>query len=149
MSASNFSVRDAAPSDAPALAALFGELGYPTPAVQMPRRMERLWTDPRARAFVAVEGDALVGAATVHLHTTLHAEGEIAQLTALVVTEARRGSGIGHRLVEAVRQFAVERGCERLYVTTAERRAGAHAFYEGLGWEYTGRRYGITLRTGV
>ncbi len=103
MAGSDFSVRDAAPPDAPALAALFGELGYPTPAEQMPGRMGRLWSDPRARAIVAVEGDAVVGAATVHLHTTLHAEGEIAQLTALVVTEARRGRGIGHQLVEAVR----------------------------------------------
>ena len=37
------------------------------------------------------------------------------------------------------------RGCELLYLTTSERRDDAHAFYERVGLEQTGRRYSRTL----
>jgi GNAT superfamily N-acetyltransferase len=36
---------------------------------------------------------------------------------------------------------ARELGCARLTLTTHLRRAEAHAFYERLGFEFTGRRY--------
>ena len=67
------------------------------------------------------------------------------KLAALVVDEARRGTGVGRALVEAIEAEARARGCGILFVTTAERRADAHAFYERLGLEYTGRRYAKTL----
>jgi GNAT superfamily N-acetyltransferase len=31
--------------------------------------------------------------------------------------------------------------CGRIMVTSAERRADAHTFYQALGYEYTGRRF--------
>jgi GNAT superfamily N-acetyltransferase len=64
-----------------------------------------------------------------------------AMLTALVVREDTRGRGVGRALVAAVEHWARERGAGRVVVTTALRRAGAHAFYERLGFEFTGRRY--------
>jgi hypothetical protein len=35
---------------------------------------------------------------------------------------------------------APARGCVLFFLTTAERRQGAHAFYRSLGLEQTGRR---------
>jgi hypothetical protein len=40
---------------------------------------------------------------------------------------------------------ARERGCGVFFLTTAEGRADAHAFYERLGLERTGRRYARLL----
>jgi hypothetical protein len=37
------------------------------------------------------------------------------------------------------------RNCSVLFLTTAERRDDAHAFYESLGLEQSGRRYSRTL----
>jgi hypothetical protein len=40
-----------------------------------------------------------------------------------------------------VQAWALERGADRLVVTTALHRADAPTFYERLGFEHTGRRY--------
>jgi GNAT superfamily N-acetyltransferase len=69
----------------------------------------------------------------------------VGKLGALVVDEAERGHGIGRALVEATEAEARLRGCELFFLTTSERRDDAHAFYESLGLEQTGRRYGRTL----
>src|SRR5690349_17777424 len=63
----------------------------------------------------------------------------------VVVAEAHRGHGIGRALVDAVEEEARLRGCELLFLTTSERRDDAHAFYEDVGLEHTGRRYTRTL----
>jgi GNAT superfamily N-acetyltransferase len=64
---------------------------------------------------------------------------------ALVVSERARGLGVGQRLVDAAAETARRWGCNRLLVTTHVRRADAHAFYERIGFELTGRRYVRTL----
>lgn len=63
----------------------------------------------------------------------------------LVVTTNARGAGIGRALVAHVVTLAREAGCRRLTVTTHLRRAGAHAFYEQLGFDFTGRSYVLTI----
>ena len=139
-------VRDATPDDALALASLVGELGYPAAHAQIRERLRRLSSD-RVLAIVATEakdGD-LLGLCTVHLLSTIHADGDVAQLTALVVSERSRGRGVGRRLVAAAERWARARGAARIVVTTALHRSGAHAFYERLGYGHTGRRYGRAL----
>jgi GNAT superfamily N-acetyltransferase len=135
-------IRDAVIADAPALARLLGQLGYPADADAVRRRLERLGDD---RLFVAeVDGD-VVGFAQLHVSPAIEYDGDAAKLAALVVDAARRGEGIGRALVAAVEQDARRRGCVLLFVTTAERRTDAHAFYERLGLEYTGRRFAKRL----
>jgi GNAT superfamily N-acetyltransferase len=65
----------------------------------------------------------------------------IGQLSLLVVDETWRSRGVGRLLVEAVERWTRERGCHRIVVTTALRRTDAHAFYERIGYQHTGRRY--------
>jgi GNAT superfamily N-acetyltransferase len=43
--------------------------------------------------------------------------------------------------VERVESEARARGCERLELTSAERRADAHAFYRDLGFEPASQRF--------
>jgi GNAT superfamily N-acetyltransferase len=136
------SVRDAAPPDAEALASLCGQLGYPTEPRVMPERLARLVSDPNARCLVATNGGDVAGLATVHLRYTLNHEAPIAQLTLLVVDEAHRAHGVGRALVAVAEEWSRSRGAKRFVVTTALRRADAHAFYEKLEFKHTGRRYG-------
>jgi GNAT superfamily N-acetyltransferase len=91
---------------------------------------------------VATSGNAVAGLATVHLRYTLNHEAPIAQLTLLVVDEAHRTRGVGRALVAAAEDWVRSRGAKRFVVTTALRRADAHAFYEKLQFTHTGRRYG-------
>jgi GNAT superfamily N-acetyltransferase len=139
---SNASVRDAEERDAPAMASLCGQLGYPTPTEAVMPRMDRLREDGLTRVLVAVLDDAVVGLATIHLRHMINHEAPIGQLTLLVVDERVRGTGVGRILVAESEAWARARGCKRFVVTTALRRSEAHAFYEKLGYTHTGRRYG-------
>jgi GNAT superfamily N-acetyltransferase len=47
--------------------------------------------------------------------------------------------------MRAVEEEARSRGCVLLYLTTAERREDAHAFYRTTGLEETGRRFAKRL----
>ena len=135
------SIREAAVSDSERLALLCTQLGYPAEPAAMPARLTRLRGDENARAFVAVQGDDLVGLVTIHLRDTLNHHTPIAQITLLVVDESARSGGVGRGLVAACEEFARSRGARRIAVSTALDRGGAHAFYERVGYRHTGRRY--------
>jgi GNAT superfamily N-acetyltransferase len=139
-----FFVRSATAADASAMSALFAQFEHPTPAEPIPARLARLVTHD-GQAFVADTGDGLLGVATTQIVWSLVEDAPRAMLTALVVREDTRGQGVGRALVAAVESWAHARGAARVIVTTALRRAGAHAFYERLGFEFTGRRYAKPL----
>jgi len=139
---SEVSIRDAEERDAPAIASLCGQLGYPTPAEAVAPRMDRLREHGEGRVIVAVFDGSPVGLATIHIRNMINHETPIGQLTLLVVDERVRGQGVGRVLVAESEAWARARGCKRFVVTTALRRTDAHAFYEKLCYTHTGRRYG-------
>ncbi len=128
----NVAFRDAQASDAPMLAALAGELGYPTTSAEMERRLEVLRTDPRHKIVVA-EHNALLGWIHVSMIETLESE-SFAEIRGLVVAETHRGSGIGRQLVAAAEHWANQKKCSRIRVRTNIVRVDAHAFYKKLGY---------------
>jgi GNAT superfamily N-acetyltransferase len=139
-------VRPASPDDATAIASLLGELGYPSSPDRVRARMMRLLThgtEARDAVLVAVDEDAgdTIGVLALHRFAALHDDADVALIMALVVGEKARGRGVGRRLVDAAVDTARAWGCTRMLVTTHVRRAEAHAFYEHLGFDFTGRRY--------
>src|SRR3954462_8245628 len=137
-------IRAARAADATAIADLLGQLGYPTAGAAVASRLERLVIVGDRVVVADVDGE-VVGFAHLHVSPTIEHERPAGKLGALVVAEAHGGREIGRLLVEAVEEEAMARGCSIFFVTTAERRGDAHAFYESLGLERTGRRYGRTL----
>jgi GNAT superfamily N-acetyltransferase len=137
-------IRDALPADAPAIATLLGQLGYPTDAGAAAERLQRLRI-LGDRVIVAELDAAVVGLAHLQVTPAIERDRPAAKIGALVVDETRRGQGIGSALVAELEAEARARGCGLLYLTTAEQRDGAHAFYERVGLEQTGRRYARTL----
>lgn len=140
-------VRVAVIDDAVALTALVADLGYPATQAQLQVRLRRLLADARVHVIVSMDraGGDVVGLCTVHLLSTIHGDADVAQITALVVSERVRGRGAGRQLVTEAERWARERGAGRIVVTTALHRGGAHVFYERLGYTHSGRRYGRTL----
>src|SRR5438046_2039453 len=65
-------VRPATEADAPALAELMGELGYPAAATAIPPRVRALGTDRRAMIVVAADPQALGGVITAHHLDSIH-----------------------------------------------------------------------------
>lgn len=138
-------VRGPEARDIAILAQLLGELGYPALPDAVHARLERLRGASRAEVLVAEQAGEVCGFATVHAHDSLNRDDPSAQLTLLVVAARARSSGVGRRLVQAAESWAVQQGARRLLVTTAVHRAGAHVFYEKLGYQLTGRRYARDL----
>ena len=140
----DLTVRDAQAADAPAIALLLKQLGYPTEPAAVEQRLERLRIVGDRILVADVDGRA-VGLVHLQVSPAIERDRPAAKLGALVVDEAHRGRGIGRLLVEAMEAEARLRGCELVFLTTSERRDDAHAFYERVGLEQTGRRYGRTL----
>lgn len=134
-------IRHATSTDAPAIARLLTQLGYPTPPDDIPPRLTEVEREGGA-ALVAVNGSGdPIAVATTARYSALHKSGQVCYITAFVTDPDSRGQGVGRRLLTAIEDWAREHGCERISVTSAERRAGAHAFYERCGIPYSGRRF--------
>jgi GNAT superfamily N-acetyltransferase len=127
------------------LAELLAQLGYPTSPEATARRLDALTASDADHLVVAEAGGRVVGLAGLHLSLSLEYDEPAAKLSALVVDEGCRGRGVGKALVQAIEAEARARGCGLLFLTTAERRDDAHAFYGRLGFEHTGRRYAKRL----
>jgi GNAT superfamily N-acetyltransferase len=137
-------IRDARPEDADAIADLLGQLGYPADGAAVGGRLERLRI-VGDRVVVAEHDARVAGFAQLHVSPSIAYERPTAKIDALVVDEAQRGRGIGRALVGALEEEARVRGCVLLYVTTAARRKEAHAFYERVGLDETGKRFAKQL----
>ena len=141
-------IRPAAPSDAPTLCELLGQLGYPATESEIPARLAALSSFPNAAAFVATNGfGEVVGLVTVHVIPSVHDSEPVAWLTALVVLEDAREAGIGSALVRHVEQWAAQKGARRISVTSGIQRKATHAFYEKRDYENTGLRFGKKIGT--
>jgi GNAT superfamily N-acetyltransferase len=131
-------IRTAAPADAPSLARLSSELGYPVPPDQMRLRLDHACSNPQHAVLVAESG-VIVGWIQVVRTMTLES-GLLCEITGLVVTGTHRGAGIGRGLVAAAETWAMGRRCDRIRVRTNVIRDNARAFYSKLGFSVSKRQ---------
>ncbi|HKB21104.1 MAG TPA: GNAT family N-acetyltransferase [Gaiellaceae bacterium] len=138
-------IREATQSDAAAVADLLGELGYPSTAEQAAGRLERIAADPTTWAIVADAGGEIAGLGALHVQNLVERDEPGCEIAGLVVGLRFRRRGIGELLMQALEDEARRLGGRVMVLNSAHRRADAHAFYEALGYEHTGRRYGKQL----
>lgn len=127
------------------MARLLDILGYPSSASDLPGRLAALARPDHAVLLAVDASETVVGLVGLHCFPAVHASAPVGYITALVTAPEARGHGVGRQLVEAAERWALERGCRRLTVTSAERREDAHAFYPACGLPYTGRRFSKAL----
>src|SRR5689334_7218675 len=133
-------VRAARADDAPALAALLSELGYPASPAIIAQRLETMLTAGEVVLLATRDNDAL-GVVTIHVTPVLHRPTAVGRITALVVTRRARGQGVVRAPVDVAERLLAQRGCALVEVTSNQRRADAHAFYMRLGYEVTSLRF--------
>ena len=127
-------LRSARPEDAPAIAALATQLGYPSRPEEAAARLRNVLARPEAAVLVAEDEDgAVIGYGHVFGAHRVDAD-PFAEIGALVVDESRRSRGTGAALVAALEAWAAERGYRELRVRSNVVRDRAHAFYERLGF---------------
>ena len=119
--------------DIHALAALAGELGYPTSAGQMARRLAAVAGRDEHAVFVADDDGGCVGWIHVSIIDSLENDRH-AEIRGLIVAAGRRGGGIGAALVDAAERWARARSCARVRVRSNVVRERTHRFYERLGY---------------
>ena len=129
-----FSLRPAALEDAPEIARLSAQLGYPAGSAQVALRLSAL-SDPRAHAVLVASDEAghLAGWLHVRVEHTVESD-DFAEIRGLVVDENRRGRGIGTALVKAAVAWARQRGLARVRVRSNVTRETAREFYLRMGF---------------
>jgi GNAT superfamily N-acetyltransferase len=128
--------RRARVSDALRLAELADQLGYPTSAAEMTKRLRKLKPASQNALFVAESpGAGVVGWTHVSV-THLVEVGTRAELNGLIVAEGHRSLGAGARLLEAAEDWARKHGCPSMSVRSNVIRERAHKFYERQGYEH-------------
>src|SRR5688572_1267595 len=103
-------VRPHRPDDAPAVADLSTQLGYPTTGAEMERRIASvLGRHDHALLVATVDGERAIGWVHVCAVTLLEID-PLAEIWGLVVDAEERSRAVGHRLMEAAERWAKERG---------------------------------------
>jgi GNAT superfamily N-acetyltransferase len=129
-------IRRAKNSDAPQIAVLTGQLGYPATAAEMRKRLLGIKTATQHAVFVADSPeDGVIG--WVHVSKQPLLEVAIrAEVNGLVVAEGQRSLGAGARLLAAAEEWARKHGCKSMSVRSNVIRERAHKFYERNGYEH-------------
>jgi len=127
-------IRPAAAADAPHLAKLLTELGYPASADAVSERLAHWLPDQASLVLVAERGDRIIGCISLHAIPYLERTGRWLRIESLVVQEQERGAGTGRALVAVAEQLAGDWNCLQIEVTSLRSRSDAHAFYRRLGF---------------
>lgn len=136
-SAKDITIRRARLSDAPSVAELSGQLGYPTPEKEMADRLAHLLRHPRFGAVLIAE--TLAGKVVGWLHVSVTPLLEVAlraEVNGLIVAEELRSSGSGAKLLQAAEAWAKSKGCTTMSVRSNVVRDRAHSFYLRNGYEH-------------
>lgn len=129
-------LRSARPDDFPGMAELSGQLGYPSGAEEIARRLAGMRSSAEHAVFVAPVADGgIAGWIGVFVFRSVEADAR-AEISGLVVDERYRSQGIGLRLLERAEQWARENGYRAIGVRSNVIRDRAHGFYERNGYEH-------------
>ncbi len=138
------SVRPLAPRDAAAVARLSGELGYPASEQEIAARAAKLLANGAGGLFVAESGEGDVeGWIQVAEDAALTHEPQ-AVILGLVVSRARRRTGIGRELLREAERWAASRGYWRIRLRSRVAREEAHRFYLACGYAIEKTQHAFT-----
>ena len=126
-------IRPMSEADAEAVAQLSSELGYPSDADAVRRRLRAV--DPADFLVVAVRPpDVAIGFIHGRMTRTVEAEPRV-HIVGLVVSSKARRAGVGRRLIAEVERWAAMTDAEMVVVKSNTARGEAHEFYPAAGYE--------------
>lgn len=132
-------IRTAALNDIPSLHTLFMQLGYQTDPENLKRHIND--AKPSFTMLVAEAEQQVCGVIVANFITPVHENGLWALISALVINESARGTGIGQKLLIAAEQHALDKGCTQIELSSSEKRVRAHNFYENNGYKEIRKRF--------
>src|SRR5262249_22277122 len=141
-------IREAERRDLPAVVQLLAEMDgdAPMPLARAERIFREMARYPDYRCYLALDGAEPVATFTLLIFDALvHGGAREALVDGVVVTVARRGTGLGHQMIEEAMRIAANAGCYKLALPSNLKRKDAHRFYESLGF----RQHGISFAIDV
>jgi GNAT superfamily N-acetyltransferase len=132
-------VRRALQGDCAAMAHLFEQLGYAAQPRELSERL--LLEEPAREVLLACAGTEVLGVLVWHVLHPLHVAPSWGLISALVIDEATRGSGVGALLLAAAEVRAQALGCGQLELSSSLKREGAHRFYLAQGYLERPKRF--------
>jgi GNAT superfamily N-acetyltransferase len=154
MTPEGIELRPARPDEEDAILALVGDDPmtrsrvpgeWPAPAQR--DGLRRILAAEDHELLVAARGDEVVGVLQLSILPEFARHLDRAQLETVHVAAAERGTGVGSALVRYAVERARERGCGLVQLTSSKsrQRAGAHRFYEALGFEASHEGFKLLL----
>ena len=137
-------IRIATAADLPAIIALLADdvLGETREDVRDPlpeaytKAFAAIEADPNNAVIVLEDGEGIAGTLQITLIPNLSLKGLTrCQIEGVRVAGRVQGQGWGRKLIDWATEWARERGCGMIQVTTNRVRPDAYAFYEALGFE--------------
>jgi len=121
------------PEDAPRIAALLSDEGYPAGPTDIIVRLAR-FEGPSA-VVVAAGDEEVLGFVALHVMPRFEHGDWIARVLALVVDPGVRERGVGHLLMTEAERIGREHGAVFVEVTAGHHRPEARRVYESLGYD--------------
>lgn len=130
-------IREARPADYARMAELAGQLGYPSSAEDVARRLGSFEARGERVAFVAQLPDGEIGGwIGAFVYRSVEADARV-EISGLVVDERYRSRSVGRALLERAEMWAREKGYSATSLRSNVIRERAHAFYERQGYKHT------------
>ena len=99
----------------------------------MERLEDVLFTSGLSTAFVAREGDALIGYAGLNFTTEIHSGRTRIDIHHLFIEETHRAKGVGRALIAAAKELGRAQGAKGVTIGTAPNNETAQAAYRAMG----------------
>src|SRR6202012_5318139 len=138
-------IRQAQPTDLPAIENLITQLGYDPPA-NLAANLQRLSADPNETILIYELDTKVVAFISLHFIPQIALTGDFARISYFAVGDTARNHGIGRELEAYITRLARERNCDRIEVHCHARRTDAHRFYQQQGYEESAKYFIKSLR---
>lgn len=133
-------LRPATSADAPAIAALFTDEGYPVGPSDIVTRLGRFASD-ESRVLVAEHEGTILGFIAIHAMPRFEHDDRIVRILALVVDAGARERGVGRALMAEAERIGRDLGAAFVELTAGHHRPEARHLYESLGYDATVTAY--------
>jgi ribosomal protein S18 acetylase RimI-like enzyme len=130
----DIALRAATASDAPRIAELFTEEGYPAGATAVEARLGHFNTDD-STVIVADHDGEILGFIALHVVPRFEHDDSFVRIVALVVDSTVRDRGIGRVLMAEAERIGSERSAAFVEITAGHHRPAARHLYDSLGYD--------------
>ncbi|MCG7533529.1 GNAT family N-acetyltransferase [Pseudoalteromonas sp. OOF1S-7] len=136
---SKIEIMKAEPGHASEALKLLSQLGYESTLEDLKRVLAQ--TDRSDEIYIAKICDKVVGLMSVIYFDYFPSQEKICRITAIVVDQNARGTGVGSQLIDFAKGLSKQQLCSKLEVTTSIVRQATQQYYENIGFTKTSYRY--------